>query len=199
MTEAVDQRKAMRLVLRARRAALSPSDQDAAAMAVIARLARIAVVREATLVAGYRAVRGEVNIDGAMALMAVDNTVVTVPRVVGEYLEFLPWVMDGVNFEGSFGIPEPADGEPRPLLNHDVVLAPLVAFDDRGHRLGQGGGFYDRALAARSGPKPVVIGIAHSFQQVEAVPTESWDIPLDAVVTEEAIIEFTPGCLEPMV
>lgn len=199
MTNRIDERKAMRLVLRARRAALSPDDQDAAAMAVIARLARIPVVRSASLVAGYRAVRGEVDIDGAMALMAIDNTIVTVPRVVGEYLEFLPWEMDGVTIEGSFGIPEPVDGHPRPLLNHDVVLAPLVAFDHHGHRLGQGGGFYDRALAARSGHTPVVIGIAHSFQQVDSVPTESWDIPLDAVVTEESTIEFTPGCLEPIV
>jgi len=198
MTDRANQRKAMRLVLRARRAALSPDDQDTASMAVIARLARMTVVHTASLVAGYRAVRGEVDIDGAMALMAVDNTIVTVPRVVGEYLEFLPWVMDGVTFEGPFGIPEPADGHPRPLLNHDVVLAPLVAFDNHGHRLGQGGGFYDRALASRIGHTPVVIGIAHSFQQVESVPVEPWDIPLDAVVTEESVIEFTPGCLDPM-
>jgi len=196
MTDRSDQRKAMRLVLRARRAALPPDDQDAASMAVIARLSRIKVVRAASLVAGYRAVRGEVDIDAAMALMASDNTVVTVPRVVGEYLEFVPWEMEGVTFEGPFGIPEPADGHPRPLLNHDVVLAPLVAFDEHGHRLGQGGGFYDRAIAARKGHTPVVIGIAHAFQQVDLVPTESWDIPLDAVVTEESVIEFTPGCLE---
>jgi len=168
-------------------------------MAVIARLARIKVVRAASLVAGYRAVRGEVDIDAAMALMATDNTVVTVPRVVGEYLEFVPWEMEGITFEGPFGIPEPADGHPRPLLNHDVVLAPLVAFDEHGHRLGQGGGFYDRAMAARKAHTPVVIGIAHAFQQVDLVPTESWDIRLDAVVTEEAVIEFTPGCLESVV
>ncbi len=168
-------------------------------MAVIARLARLPVIRQAALLAGYRAVRGEVNIDGAMALIASDHTIVTVPRVVGEYLEFLPWDMEGVTFEGPFGIPEPADGHPRPLSNHDVVLAPLVAFDASGHRLGQGGGFYDRAMASRAGSRPVMIGIAHAFQQVESVPVEPWDVPLDAVVTEESVIEFTPGCLDPMI
>jgi len=199
MTESAEQRRAMRLVLRARRAALDADDQDAASMAVIARLARLPVIRQAALLAGYRAVRGEVNIDGAMALIASDQTIVTVPRVVGEYLEFLPWDMDGVTFEGPFGIPEPADGHPRPLSVHDVVLAPLVAFDASGHRLGQGGGFYDRAMASRTGPRPVMIGIAHAFQQVDSVPVEPWDVPLDAVVTEESVIEFTPGCLDPMI
>jgi len=199
MTQRADQRRAMRLVLRARRAGLDTDDQDATSMAVIARLARLAVVREARLVAGYRAVRGEVNIDGAMALIASDHTIVTVPRVVGEYLEFLPWDMDGVTFEGPFGIPEPADGHPRPLATHDVVLAPLVAFDSEGHRLGQGGGFYDRAMASRNSGRPVMIGIAHSFQMVDSVPVESWDVPLDAVVTEDSVIEFTPGCLDPMI
>ncbi len=165
-------------------------------MAVIARLARIDVLTAAGLVAGYRAVGGELDIDGAMALLATGGATVTVPRVVGEYLEFIAWDMEGVTVEGPFGIPEPADGHPRPLISHDVVLTPLVAFDKKGHRLGQGGGFYDRALSARVGNKPVAIGIAHSFQEVESVPVESWDVPLDAVVTEEAVTEFRPGCLE---
>ncbi len=165
-------------------------------MAVIARLSRIEVLRSAELVAGYRAVRGELDVDGAMALLAGGGATITVPRVVGEYLEFVPWEMEGVTIEGPFGIPEPVDGRPRPLMSHDVVLTPLVAFDGNGHRLGQGGGFYDRALSVRTGEKPVVIGVAHSFQEVESVPVESWDVPLDAVVTEEAITEFRPGCLE---
>ena len=164
-------------------------------MAVTARLMGLGVLRSADLIAGYRAVRGEVSIDGVMALLAESGAEVTVPRVVGEYLEFIPWDLEGVTIEGSFGIPEPVSGTPRPLLAHDVVLAPLVAFDPFGNRLGQGGGFYDRALRDRSGHRPVVIGIAHSFQEVASVPTESWDVAIDAVITEDAVFEFTTGCL----
>jgi len=165
-------------------------------MAVVARLARLGVFSSADLIAGYRAVRGELDIDAAMALLASRGATITVPRVVGEHLEFVPWDMEGVTIEGPFGIPEPVDGHPRPLVSHDVVLAPLVAFDCFGHRLGQGGGFYDRALGRRTGAKPVFIGIAHAFQEIESLPIEKWDVPLDAVVTEEAVTEFRSGCLD---
>jgi len=191
-----DRRRKLRLELRARRAALSTTDQDAASIAVIARLARVAVLESADLVAGYRAVRGELNIDGAMALLVARGISVSVPRVAGEYLEFLPWDMTGVTIDGAFGIPEPADGRARPLIAHDVVLTPLVAFDRFGNRLGQGGGFYDRALGCRTGAKPTIIGVAHAFQEVDSIPSEKWDVPLDAIVTEEAITEFRAGCLD---
>ena len=96
---------------------------------------------------------------------------------------------------GSFGIDEPINGAPLPLSQHDVVLVPLVAFDETGQRLGQGGGFYDRAIAAAGASRPLLIGVAHAFQQVRSVPVEAWDMPLDAVVTEERVHEFRVGCL----
>lgn len=169
-------------------------------MAVMTRLARIPVLRSATIVAGYRAVRGEINIDAPLILLAEAGSIVTVPRVHGEYLEFLPWNPDHEAARGSFGIEEPIGGDPIPLFRHSVVLAPLVAFDSLGHRLGQGGGYYDRALGAIAAEnRPVVIGVAHSFQEIDKVPTESWDVPLDAVVTEDAIVEFRPGTLDPSI
>lgn len=165
-------------------------------MAVMTRLARIPVLREADVVAGYRAVRGEVDIDPSLILLAERGVAVTVPRVNGEHLEFVRWSPHQPTAAGSFGIPEPSDGTVVALPGHDVVLAPLVAFDSSGNRLGQGGGFYDRALAACGERRPIVIGVAHSFQQVDAVPVEDWDVAVDAVVTEDAIIEFRPGALD---
>lgn len=198
MSDQAAERRAIRLVLRERRADLNEGDQGAASMAVMARLSRIPVLRSAGVVSGYRAVRGEVDIDASLILLAEATSIVTVPRVVGDHLEFLPWHPDLGAARGSFGIQEPIDGDPVPMLRHDVVLAPLVAFDDHGRRLGQGGGYYDRALGAIAPEsRPVVIGIAHSFQQVDHVPSESWDIPLDAVVTEDEVLEFRPGALDP--
>ncbi|MEI7311092.1 5-formyltetrahydrofolate cyclo-ligase [Pectobacterium carotovorum] len=72
-----------------------------------------------------------------------------------------------------------------PLPQLDVLLTPLVAFDHQGQRLGMGGGFYDRTLQYRNytsrGPYP--IGLAHDCQQVDALPVESWDIPLPEIIT----------------
>jgi len=195
----VTERKTIRLDLRHRRAALGEDDQAAASMAVMARLARVPILRNAGLVAGYRAVRGELDIDAALILLRERGAGVTVPRVNGEHLEFVRWNPDQSVAAGSFGIPEPQEGAVIALGLHDVVLAPLVAFDGTGSRLGQGGGFYDRALAQCGESRPTVIGIAHSFQQVDSIPAEAWDIRIDAVVTEEEVVEFRPGALDPAI
>lgn len=88
-----------------------------------------------------------------------------------------------------FGIPEP-------LINHhflaqpwalDLVLVPLVAFDADGNRLGMGGGFYDRTFAyrrQRNYARPRLVGIAYEFQRVNQLPSRTWDVPLEAIVTE---------------
>ncbi len=167
-------------------------------MAVMARLARLPILRSADTIAGYRAVRGELDVDAALTLLAERGARITIPRVAGEHLEFVCWDPVDDTTPGSFGIPEPIGDRTVPLSAHDVVLVPLVAFDADGHRLGQGGGFYDRALA-RATPRPVVIGIAHSFQQVDSIPTEQWDVPIDAVVTEDHILEFRPGTFDPAI
>jgi 5-formyltetrahydrofolate cyclo-ligase len=199
MTDSATVRRSLRLEQRIRRADLDAGDQAAASMAVMTRLARVPVLRTAQVVAGYRAVRGELDIDAALVLLAERGAHVTVPRVIGEHLEFVRWHPQQQTSEGSFGIPEPTDGRTVPLHSHDVVLAPLVAFDDHGHRLGQGGGYYDRALAGCGANRPVVIGIAHSFQQVDTIPTEAWDVSIDAVVTDEGTVEFRPGALDPAI
>ena len=187
----------LRADMRARRAGLDPAAVAAAGVAVAGRLASLPAVAGAGRVAAYRAVRGEIPLD---ALLEGERPeVFTLPRVVGDDLEFVAW-SEGLSFvPGSFGIPEPAGGEVVPLADHDAVLVPLTAFDERCHRVGQGGGFYDRALASlSSGPgvdRPAVIGVAYSFQQVPEVPADSWDVPLDAVVTDHGIVVADTGLL----
>ena len=75
----------------------------------------------------------------------------------------------------------------------DLVLAPLVAFDDQGHRLGMGGGFYDRhfgGLPERL--RPLLVGVAHEIQRADALPTQPWDMPLDGILTEAGWRTFSP-------
>ena len=91
-----------------------------------------------------------------------------------------------------YGIPEPAPGTPFvATLSLSVVLTPLVAFDNNGNRLGMGGGFYDRHFA-RLPPdlRPSLIGVAHEVQRATKLPSASWDLPLDAVLTEAGLRVF---------
>ncbi len=77
-----------------------------------------------------------------------------------------------------------------PLANLDVLITPLVAFDEQGQRLGMGGGFYDRTLQnwQQHGIQPV--GYAHDCQQVDTLPVEQWDIPLPAVITPSKVWQW---------
>jgi len=75
-----------------------------------------------------------------------------------------------------------------PLQDLDYLLMPLVAFDSNGNRLGMGGGFYDKTLARyhnENWQKPQLIGLAHQCQHVESLPVESWDVPLNLIITPQ--------------
>jgi 5-formyltetrahydrofolate cyclo-ligase len=110
-------------------------------------------------------------------------------------LWFLPYRLGTPLQQNRFGIPEPFHhrGE-RQFKPHalDLILLPLVAFDHNGHRLGMGGGFYDRTLAflahRHQWRKPRLLGTAYQFQQHANLPAQAWDIPLDAIVTEQGMI-----------
>ncbi len=91
---------------------------------------------------------------------------------------------------GVFGVPEPVDGAPwRPEAGPSLLICPLLAFDRRGHRLGMGKGCFDQWLAGHRPQLEAVIGLGFSCQELESVPAEAHDAPLDAIITEkEAII-----------
>ena len=93
--------------------------------------------------------------------------------------------------------PSPLSAAPgAPSVTPDLIITPLIAFDRRGYRLGQGGGFYDRTLAARRKltPAPCAIGLAYAGQQVDRVPTDSYDQRLDGVLTEAEFIDLSGAC-----
>ncbi|MGH8147887.1 MAG: 5-formyltetrahydrofolate cyclo-ligase, partial [Rhodanobacteraceae bacterium] len=149
-------------------------------------------------VAGYWAVRGELPLNLAVASLQRRDQHYFLP-VLGEarQLRFAEYAPGGAIASNRFGIPEPATppSERRRAQDMDVILLPLLAFDRCGHRLGTGGGWYDSSLAfLRELPRPaqpLLVGIGYAFQQVDAVPDEPWDIPLDYVATEQELIACT--------
>ncbi len=102
-------------------------------------------------------------------------------------LSFLPATPTSAFHENRFGIKEPVIGREHALTpaEIDLMFIPLVAFDTRGTRLGMGAGYYDRTLAhSRS---PLLIGAAYEFQRQSFIKAETWDVPLDVMITEHAV------------
>ncbi|MGI4858515.1 MAG: 5-formyltetrahydrofolate cyclo-ligase [Janthinobacterium lividum] len=100
-------------------------------------------------------------------------------------LTFHRWTPDAPMHAGRYGIPVPADGE---CVAPSLLLIPCVGFDARGFRLGYGGGFYDRTLAAAR-PRPRTLGIALDGCRVAALPHEAHDLPLDQILTELGVFD----------
>jgi 5-formyltetrahydrofolate cyclo-ligase len=93
-----------------------------------------------------------------------------------------------------YGIAEPVDARPLRARQLDLLLIPLVGFDQQGYRLGMGGGYYDATLAfmhhRRLWRKPRLVGVAYECQRVAMLPHDPWDMPLDAVLTERQLYRF---------
>jgi 5-formyltetrahydrofolate cyclo-ligase len=164
---------ALRRELRARRRDFAG---DAGA---IDRLLAPLLVREGPI-AGYMAHRGEPDVLPFLLRAFHLGHGVALPRPGSEALDFIRWHPDIVMRPGLAGISEPVGGEP---IVPGIVLAPLLGFDRAGHRLGQGGGYYDRWFAAHR--QAMRVGIAWSVQEVAALAPEPWDMPLHAIVTEK--------------
>lgn len=110
---------------------------------------------------------------------------VALPVVVrpGTPLAFREWWPDQPLAPDRYGIPTPTDGD---FLVPQALLLPVNAFDAGNHRIGYGGGFFDRTLASLC-PRPLAIGVGFDFQRVDSIRPEVHDLPLDAVVTESGI------------
>ena len=141
-------------------------------------------------VALYSAVRGEVGTDRIRDGYLARGAVLFYPRVAPDgTLWFFPHRGDDAWELGRFGIREPRvePGEEGTRNGFDLVVVPGMAFDPAGRRLGQGYGCYDRFLAGLAG-RAETVGLAFSWQLVPEVPVETWDVPVDVVVTDEGVI-----------
>ena len=102
-------------------------------------------------------------------------------------MDFIQWSLKDPLVINKFGIPEPSDGK---MKFPDILLIPLLSFDTKLNRVGYGGGFYDRYIQRiKRKKKPLLVGLAYSFQRVKSIPINRYDKKLDAVVTERKIIE----------
>lgn len=180
-------------MLRKARQALTPCEQREAARGLYRQLAQHPLFRRAKHISLYLPADGE--IDPRLLLRAAQR------RGKAIYLPVLsPWPQTKMVFQrirpgekfrpNRFRIPEPRHNaaRQRKVWALDLVLLPLVGFDEFGGRLGMGGGFYDRSLAylarRKTWRKPTLLGLAHECQKVERLDQASWDVPMQGTVTD---------------
>ena len=137
-------------------------------------------------IAVYWPFRGEPVLHGWMAQVHAAGASCALPDVVQRQapLRFLTWWPGATMARGVWDIPVPAAGI---VVEPDIVVAPVVGFDPAGYRLGYGGGFYDRTLAARAAlpaSKPQVIGVGYGLAAIASIHPLPHDIPMDVVITE---------------
>jgi 5-formyltetrahydrofolate cyclo-ligase len=189
----------LRRRLREQRRALSPAARRLAAEKLADHLCTSRAFRVSRRVACYLPVDSEIDTAAVIERLSQLNKRCYLPvisRIDHDRLWFAPATDATRHVANRYGIHEPRVPA-RQLIRAqelDLVLLPLVGFDERGYRLGMGGGFYDRSLAFLAQReywrKPHLIGLAYDFQKLAALPHEPWDIPLDAIATDRCI--YTP-------
>jgi 5-formyltetrahydrofolate cyclo-ligase len=175
----------------AARAALTPDERRDKADAMARHGVMAIAVEAGSLVSGFFPIRSEADIRPLMADLADRGARLCLPVVMDkETIEFRAYAPGVPLVETGFGTMGP--GEDAAVVDPDIMLVPLAAFDREGHRIGYGGGYYDRAIEKlqQKGRKPKLFGIAFDVQEVAKVPFEPHDVRLDGVLTESGFRSF---------
>lgn len=177
-----------KLTLRARLRAERDRFTSVGGSAIIAPPEFVARVAPGSVVASYIPIGSEADPAQLAAAVIERGCRIALPHVTDRAtpIRFLLWQPGEPLVPGPFGLSQPGTAED---VAPDVILTPLIGFDARLNRLGQGAAHYDRAFARY--PDAWRVGVAWSVQQVPAIPTDIWDEPLHAVITEEGMLCHT--------
>lgn len=187
MSTAIDQ---LRTKHRKQRRELSDSVLSDHAGQLEQKVTALPEYQSATHIAAYIAILGEISVEPIIRSGSKQDKVFYLPVLRGESMTFAPWQPDAPLVKRAFGLLEPDCDESEWIepSTLDLVLAPLVVFDEHRNRIGQGGGFYDRTFEfTLKAKKPILIGVAHESQREVELNPQPWDITLDKIVTEKMI------------
>ena len=189
--------KVLRKQIRQQRCALSDSEREHAAFLLCERIASTRAFKQSKHIAFYLANDGEMELTLLIQHAWQQGKHVYLPVLAEpntQRLWFIPYTSESKLKNNRFGIPEPIHSRKtrlRKTLSLDLILMPLVAFDEQGNRVGMGGGFYDRTLAflrqRKYWHKPNLLGVAYEFQKQKQLETNPWDIPLQSIATEQSL------------
>ena len=189
-----DQKAALRNRLLAEREALGEIQRRRMGQQICGHLLRFLDDRDCLGIAAYHAFRGEPDLMPALEALHHAGRRIFLPVIASNRrMHFHRWRPGGPLAKNRFGIPEPVGTRACDVSSLELVLMPLVAFSVAGARLGMGAGFYDQALEFRlESPSsgPLLVGAAYGLQEVDNLPVQSWDVPLDAVITDRGLKTF---------
>jgi 5-formyltetrahydrofolate cyclo-ligase len=173
-------KKDLRRMIREKKRAMTEEQIVAASRRLGALFAKHPLYRTARTIYGYLPYNQEVRTVPILEQALKDGKRVAVPKVIGDEMKFIYIEDFSCIVPGYCGIPEPVENGPEAHDSTALVLMPGLAFDPQGHRLGYGGGFYDRFLSAE--PNHPTLALCYDFQMLEHLQTESFDIPVDCVI-----------------
>jgi len=191
------QPSSLRQILRKQRRQISHSRQQQHSQSIIQYIIHSPLYKNSHHIALYLAADGEVDLSSMIEQLFNDNKKIFLPIILSKknsIMHFQLFDNETPLEKNCFGILEPVYQENRCIaVEHlDLILAPLVGFDEFGNRMGMGGGYYDRALQPLIDKqiKTQFFGIAHEFQKVQHLQANHWDIPLHGIITEERMTFF---------
>lgn len=191
-------RQALRQAIRDRRRAIPAATAERFAHRLAKNARHYPFLLNSRHIAGFLPADGEMDPLPLMQHLWSLGKRIYLPVLVpfkGDHLWFARFEPGDELVYNRYGILEPVGRDLIKATALDLVLTPLVAFDTRGHRIGMGGGYYDRSFAflqrRTHWRKPRLLGIAYELQKQRAIGVDHWDIPLDAIVTEDAL--YTAG------
>lgn len=183
----------LRAAALARRDALTAEARAQASAAIARHAATVLAGLRFDCLSGFWPILSECDPRPIMLRAAAGGATLALPAFVDrETMIFRRYAEGDPLVAAGFGTREP--GPDAPTVMPDVLLTPLAGFDRRGGRLGYGKGHYDRTIAAMraAGRRPLLVGLAFSVQEVDAIPVEPHDVRLDWLVNEAEIIDFRP-------
>lgn len=185
------EKRRLRAELRALRRSLDASALARAARALASAAGGLPALAAARTVAGYVACDGEIDVAALLDDARRRDACVLLPRCrAGGGLELVPAAIDDALVPGRGALLEPPGdaADPASLPAPAVLLAPAVALDRRGVRLGRGGGDYDRLLPSLRAAGWTIVGVCHAAALVDALPHEPHDVPVDAILTDAGLV-----------
>jgi 5-formyltetrahydrofolate cyclo-ligase len=182
-------RKQQRAELIARREAVAAEDHRRWSAAITASLEQRFPLLQKNIVGFCWPYRAEYDPRPAMNFLRAHGAMLALPEVLenGAPLRFRRWWPEAPMKSGAYAIPVPDNTE---VVTVGAIIMPMVGFDQQGYRLGYGGGYFDRTLAAIA-PRPLTIGVAFEILRLDSVHPQSHDIAMDFIVTEAGIYQVT--------
>ena len=173
-------KKELRAMIREKKRAMTPEEINSRSEKLMALFLQSKAYTNANTIYGYLPYNQEVRTVPMLEQALKDGKRVAVPKCYGDEMKFL--FMDDLSKveKGYAGIPEPIADEPVADDETALVLMPGMAFDPQGHRIGYGGGFYDKFLAQE--PNHPTLALCYDFQVLDHLETEEFDIPVDCVL-----------------